>query len=98
MRHSGAAICVTMLSIVGSCSFKRAALRMRRRADHAALLPLHRPVRLVVAAHDLDGRLGNLVLVGQASSNAVSGVSSTLIRWGLAVSALGSAMVSTPRL
>ena len=42
-------------------------------------------------------RLGNL-FVGQAFNNAFSGVTSTLIRWGLAVSAFGSVIVSTPRL
>jgi hypothetical protein len=40
----------------------------------------------------------SLVLVGQAFNNAFSGVTSTLIRWGLAVSAFGSVIVSTPRL
>jgi len=52
-----------------------------------------------VAVHDLvDGRLGIFVLVGQAFNRAFSGVTSTLIRWGLAVSAFGSVTVSTPRL
>ena len=36
--------------------------------------------------------------IGQAFNNAFSGVTSTVIRWGLAVSAFGSVMVSTPKL
>ena len=35
--------------------------------------------------------------VGQAFNKAFSGVTSTLIRWGLAVSAFGSVIVRTPR-
>src|SRR5712664_1396495 len=50
------------------------------------------------AEGDQSRRPPILVLVGQACNNALSGVTSTLIRWGLAVSAFGSVMVSTPRL